>query len=206
MFLRKIDYLNDDHCEQLNKMTARCQHSTNSNDNTTTATVTSSGTCSANIKQFLIYMNDIITSIKEWDEKLFTNKNDHWEATKQIDKHYNDLFDAFYYFTFYTSKTNEGGNTINEHSNSNNDNDNYKCASTSYAIMKWPICNMEITNINYDWDDIDIYEDSSSMSGLECSNYNRLHSTTCSINKEFTFDATKSLQFSEEQTFATSSS
>ena len=86
------------------------------------------------------------------------------------------------------------------------DNNNCQCVSTSYAIMKWPMCNMQITNINYDRDDIDIYEDSSSMSGLECSNYNRLHSTTCSINKEFTFDTTKSFEFSEEQTFSTSSS
>ena len=80
------------------------------------------------------------------------------------------------------------------------------CDSNGYAMFRWPVCNIQVEAIFFDWEHADVNTTDTSVAGLSCDNYNRLHSTTCEISQEYTFEKSTTFEMSEEQSYETSSS
>ena len=103
------------------------------------------------------------------------------------------------------SNTNKKFNIFVASTFSNGDSNNNECVITKYAMMKWAICSIEVTSVTLDWGNADILESESSLSGLKCTNYNRLHSTTFYIVNEYSFETSTTYEFAQEQTYSYSS-
>merc|ERR1719204_440698 len=74
------------------------------------------------------------------------------------------------------------------------------------AVFKWPVCATEVINVRVDseYSSADVNSGAAFVSGLECSNYNRITSSTCSISQSYDTSKTTSFSFAESTSTGTS--
>merc|ERR1719204_2269922 len=74
------------------------------------------------------------------------------------------------------------------------------------AVFKWPVCATEVINVRVDseYSSADVNSGAAFVSGLECSNYNRITSSTCSISQSYDTSKTPSFSFAESTSTGTS--
>merc|ERR1719204_2445488 len=74
------------------------------------------------------------------------------------------------------------------------------------AVFKWPVCATEVINVRVDseYSSADVNSGAAFVSGLECSNYNRIASSECSISQSYDTSATTSFSFAESTSTGTS--
>ena len=70
------------------------------------------------------------------------------------------------------------------------------------AVFKYPVCKTEVIGVRIDYDSstVSMLTGDSTISGLECTNNNRMLSTTCSISQSYELSKTDSFSFSEDYT------
>ena len=74
------------------------------------------------------------------------------------------------------------------------------------AVFKWPVCATEVINVRVDseYSSADVNSGAAFISGLKCSNYNRITSSTCSISQSYDTSKTTSFSFAESTSTGTS--
>jgi len=73
-------------------------------------------------------------------------------------------------------------------------------ATSLNAVFKWAVCKTEVFNVrqNIEFSSSEVIPKERHISGLECSNRNRIVSSTCSISQSYETSKTTSFSFAEE--------